>query len=263
MLAVSLGACSRRDLPGASVATVNGKTITDYQISSELAHAGTEPADVSRTKALQSLIDRQLLQSEALRNSIDRDPNVVSAIENAKAQILAQAYLQSRVAYAPAPSSDEISAYFSRHPEQFSKHKLFYLKEIVLPSSQLSGELKAVMDQSRSLDDVAAWLEGRRILYMQGRQTRSSADMPEALLARMQGLQAGQILVVREGDNASLLAITDIQESPVTLDAAAPQIRRILLSQKGRELGDAELARLRASAKVEYADGALSPLAKF
>lgn len=234
------------------VAQVNDKVITDYQLDRQLQHAAQGQSSPSRSGALQALIDRQLLQDEALRNSLDHDPHVLSAIEDAKAQILAQAYLHSRLAYVAVPSREEMHAYFNRHPEKFSKRKLFHLKEIVLPSSELSGELKAVMDQARSLEDIAAWLDGRRITYTLARQIRSSADMPEALLVRMQDLQAGQMVAVREEGHASLLAIVSLQESPLSFETALPEIERILLSDKGRQQGDAALARLRASARVAY-----------
>lgn len=251
-LSLCLASCGKQDLPGVAVAQVNDRVITDYQLDRELQLAAHEQGSPTRSGALQTLIDRQLLQDEALRNSLDRDPHVLSAIENAKAQILAQAYLHSRRAYISAPSREELQAYFNRHPEKFSKRKLFHLKEIVLPSSELSGELKSVMDQARSLEDVAAWLDGRRIVYTLARQTRSSADMPEALLARMQDLQAGQMVAVREGDNASLLVIASLQESPLSFETAIPEIERILLEERGRQQGDAALARLRARAQVVY-----------
>lgn len=235
-----------------AVARVNGSVITDYQLDRELQLSVQDQVGANRSGALQALINRQLLQDEALRNSLDRDPHVLSAIENAKAQILAQAYLHSRLAYVTAPSREEMQAYFNQYPEKFSKRKLFQLKEIVLPSSDLSGELKTVMDQARSLEDIAAWLDGRRVMYTLVRHTRSSADMPEALLARLKDLQAGQVMAVRDGNNASLLAITSFQESSLSFEAAMPEIERILLDEKARQRGDAELARLRAGARVAY-----------
>ena len=260
-LSLCLGACGEPDLPGHPIVQVNGKVITDYQLDGELQRPPSGASETGRAGALQTLIDRHLLQDEALRNGLDRDPHVVEALENARAQILAQAYLQSRIAYVEAPTREEIRTYFDRHPDRFSNRKLFHLKEITLPSSQLTGELKAVMDQARSLDDMAAWLDGRRIDYTVGRQVRSSADMPEAMLNRIRDLQAGQMLIVREGEDASLLAIASVQQHPLSIEAAAPQIERLLLDEKSRRRGDAELARLRAGARVAYQDKRTSPLA--
>ncbi len=265
MLAFSLGlcACSNPELPGQVVVKVNGMVITDHQLGGELARNGGGGAreDVDRSRTLQELIDRKLLQSEALRKGLHRDPHIVAALEDAHAQILAQAYLQSRVAYAEAPSTSDVRRYFDSHPEQFAKRTLYHLRAIQLSSSDLSGDLKTVMDQARSLDDVAAWLDGRRIMYSQARQIHNSADMPAAVLDRMREMKIGQLFVIREGKSASLLALVDIQDSPLGFTAAAPQIERILLERRGRELGQMELARLRADAKVVYADDGLSPFA--
>ncbi|QAU34437.1 EpsD family peptidyl-prolyl cis-trans isomerase [Janthinobacterium sp. 17J80-10] len=250
-----LVSCGKQDVPGVPVAQVNGKAITDYHLDRELAQSEAGHANADRSGALQTLINRQLLQDEAQRQSLDRDPHVLSAIENAKAKILAQAYLDSQLAYVAAPTREELQAYFDRHPEKFSKRKLFHLKEIVLPSAELTGELKSAMDLAHSIEDIAAWLDGRRIVYKLGRHTRSSADMPAALLAKIQELQPGQMMAVREGGDAYLIAVASIQESPLSLEAATPQIDRVLLDEKGRERGDAQLARLRAGAKVAYQPG--------
>lgn len=258
-LGTILVACGNFELPGQPVARVNGKPITEQQLGNELLRAaGAAQSGAQRGKALQELVDRELLQAEAVRSRIDRDPHVAAALENARAEILAQAFLQSRVAYASAPSRGEIRAYFDKHPEKFSSRKLFHLNEIVLPSTGVTAELKAAVDGARSLDDVSAWLDGHRIHHRQVRRVDSSTDLPERLLTRMQGMQAGQMFITQEGNSASLLAITEIQDSPLSFEAAAPQIERLLLSRRGRELGESELARLRAGARVEYVDGGVA-----
>jgi EpsD family peptidyl-prolyl cis-trans isomerase len=262
LLVVTLGACGKSELPGQPLARVNGKAITEYQLGNELLQsAGTAsapdvPADAVPRKVLQELIDRELLQAEAVRGRIDRDPHVAAALENARAQILAQAYLQSRVAYVHAPSREEVRSYFDKHPEKFAGRKLFHMKEITLPASEVTAELKAAMDSARTLDDVSAWLDGRRIAHTLGKRLQSSADLEKGQLSRMQDMQAGQMFIMLDRNSASLLAVADIQASPLTFEVAAPQIERMLLDQRGRELGESELARLRADARVEYADKA-------
>lgn len=250
--ALSLAGCGKQGVPGVPVAQVNGKVITEYHLETELQQAISAEGNGTRSGALQALIDRQLLQDEALRRRLDRDPYVSSAIESAKAQILAQAYLRSQLAYVAAPTREEMQAYFNRNPEKFAQRKVFHLKQITLASADLTGELKAAMDQARSIEDMAAWLDGRRIAYALGRQIRSSADVPAAMLEKMRDLQAGQLLAMREGNEAYLLAITSVEESPVSFEVALPQIERNLLEERGRQRGDAELARLQASAKVAF-----------
>jgi EpsD family peptidyl-prolyl cis-trans isomerase len=257
-----LSACNRGESPGQPVARVNGKSITAYQLGDELGRS-EQAGDVSgrRDAALQELVDRELLQAEALRDRIDRDPHVAAALENARAYILAQAYLKSRAAYVRSPSRDEIRTFFDKHPEKFAKRQILHVREIVLPVTEITAELEAAMDAAKTMDDMSAWLDGRRIAHTQATRVYSSTDLPVAFSARMKDKQAGQLFVTKDENNASLLAITDIQDSPLSFEAAAPQIERMLLEKRSHELGESALAGLRAHAQVEYADKTVTQFA--
>ena len=97
MTAAGLSACgSKEKKSGQALVRVNGEEITMLQINDELLRAGvkTEQQDIATKQLLESLIDRQLILAEAARNKIDRTPEVVQAIERAKAQIISQAHAQ-------------------------------------------------------------------------------------------------------------------------------------------------------------------------
>lgn len=256
MLGLGLSACDRQKPSlGKPLARVNGVEITTPQLHSELLQAGSSDGAATQQmsrQGLERLIDRQLLQSEAVRNKLDRDPSVQLAIENAKAEILAQAYIQSRQAHFAKPTKAEVTAYFNQHPELFSKRRLFATNEIAIEASHVNDQLKAVMDAARSLDDVAAWLEGQRIAYTHSKQMRMMADLPPAMASKLSDMKKGQMWMVKDGASAWLLGVVDIQDSPVTIEAAAAQIERELLDRKVRESGAAEVARLRAVASVAY-----------
>src|SRR5688572_21810808 len=72
------------------VAKVNGTEISVHQL--RVGGAGTNPA--SAAQALEKVIDRELLVQKALAAKLDRDPQVQQSIENARRQLLAQAYLE-------------------------------------------------------------------------------------------------------------------------------------------------------------------------
>ena len=93
---LGLTACSKEKGGGQSLARVNGEDITMLQVNDELAHANI-PADQQQDaskKILESLIDRQVIVDEAMREKIDRSPGVLQAIARAKANIIEQAYLE-------------------------------------------------------------------------------------------------------------------------------------------------------------------------
>jgi peptidyl-prolyl cis-trans isomerase C len=256
MLVVFVSACSSKveQKPGQALANVNGEEITVMQLNDELSrsNAPATQQDAARKQALEALIDRQLLISEAAKEKVDRDPRVVQAIERARSVILAQAYMQKRLGTPAKPTAAEVEAYYSQNPQFFAQRKHFDMREIILPTREVNDELKAVMDKTRSLDDVAAWLDQHKVKYQKAQLSRSGSELPPELSAKLLALAKGQLFIVREGERSMLVTIADIRSSPVELDAARPQIEQYLVAKKGKESAEEEVKRLRASAKIAY-----------
>jgi peptidyl-prolyl cis-trans isomerase C len=257
-----LAACSqqRADTPGQALASVNGVEITVLQLNDELARAGVGAANepAASKQLLQALIDRQLLQAEAARDKLDRDPKVMQAIERARASIVAQAWLQQRVGNLSQPTPSDIEAYFNAHPQFFGSRKQFAMEQLQLPASGLTADLKRVVDNARSLDDVTIWLAANRVPAGRSHVTRSTSDLAPALAARLLAMHKGQVFAVQEGERALVIALLDIQDAPVTLAVARPQIAQFLMKQRQKEAASTELARLRAIAKIDYLNQALA-----
>lgn len=260
-----LTACGSKEpekKPGQTLARVNGEEITTLQLNDELSRANVQPGqqEAAAKQLLESLIDRQLILAEAARNKMDRTPDVMKAIERAKAQIIAQTYVQSITSKLAKPSKVEVDDYFQKHPEFFSQRKQFDMKQLVLSSNDFSDNFKRALDSAKSLDEVAAWLEKNGIRYARGQLSRSSTDMPPEMSAKLLAMPKTQLFIVREGGNSLINAIVDIRDAPVTAKDAAPQIEKYLINKKIKEAMDAEIAHLRSTAKIEYL-GASAPVA--
>ena len=126
------------------------------------------------------------------------------------------------------------------------------MRQLILPTSALNDELKAVIDGAKSLEDVAQWLESHKVAYARSQVSRTSADLAPELSSKLASMPKGQLFIVREGERSLLVSLADVKDSPVGLDAAAPQIEQFLVNKKNKDAADAELKRLRASAKIEY-----------
>lgn len=253
--AVGLSACgSKEKKAGQTLVRVNGEEITVLQINDELKRAGVkvEQQEAATKKLLESLIDRQLIMAEAKRNKIERTPEVMQAIERAKAQIITQAYIKSIVTEIAKPSMSEIDDYFLKHPEYFTQRKQYDIQQLVISTKDFSDELKSAIDSAQSLDEVAAWLDKHNVRYARGQLSRSTTDLPEQMVAKLKELQKGQLFIVNEGENSMLNSITNIKDSPVTAKDAAQQIEQYLINKKTKEVADAEIKHLRSSAKIEY-----------
>ena len=254
---LALAACSHGDgekKPGQALVRVNGEEVTVYQLNEEMRQVNTPAAnpDAQRKQLVGALVDRQLLVEEALKQKLDRDPNVMEAIERARAQILAQAYLKTKVADLPKPDKGEVDAYYAAHPEFFAQRKLFDMRQFVVASKDFNNELKGVMDNAKSLDEVAAWLDAHKIEYAKSQAMRTSPELPPQILSKMQGPDKTELFLLHNDDKDILMSVTAIKDMPIAADEAAPQIAQFLANKHGQEAADAELKRLHSVAKIEY-----------
>jgi len=250
-----LSACGNKEKAGGqSLVKVNGQEITVHQVNEELMRGNIPAAqkEVATKQLIEALIDRQLLQGEAARDKVDRDPAVMQAIERAKSQIIAQAYMQKRLAKIAKPTKEESDAYFTAHPEYFSQRKVFDMNQLIVASKDFNNDLKVALGTAKSMEDVAAWLDSHRVEYVRNKMTKSTADLPAELTKNLMSMRKGQTFAIQEGDRSVLVALADIKDSPVTAATAMPQIGQFLYNKKVKEASDAELARLRAAAKIEY-----------
>ena len=255
LAAAGLTACGNKEIKaGQALVKVNGEEITMLQVNDELNRAGVkaEQQEAATKQLIESLIDRQLILEEAMRNKIDRTPDVMQAIERAKAQIIAQAYLQSVASKVAKPAKAEVDDYYQKHPEFFAKRKEFYLKQLAILNKDFSDELKAAIDSAKSLDEIAVWMDRHGVQYVRRQVARSTADLAQKAVTQLLQLPKGQLFIVGEGDNRVLNIHVATKDSPITAINAAPQIEQFLINKMTKEAAEEEIKHLRSLAKIEY-----------
>jgi len=248
------GCGSKEKNAGQSLARVNGVEITLLQLNDELKRAGVRPdqQEAASKQLLESLIDRQLILTEAQLNKLDRTPDVMQAIERAKTQIIAQAYLKNITSKISRPTKKEIDDYYQSHPEFFAKRKEFVLKQLVVDNKDFNDELKSFMNTAKSLEEVSRWMDQHKIAHSRGQSIRSTADLPQKVVEKLFELPKGKLILSSEGNGKVLSLITSVTDSSISEKNASPQIEQFLMNKKGKEAVEAELAHLRSIAKIEY-----------
>jgi len=266
LCAATLAGCNKDEAPkeskpGQALASVNGEEITVLQLNEELQRLGVsaQQQQTAGKQVLQALIDRELLEGEAAKEKIDRDPKVMQAIERARSLIIAQAYMQKRLGEPVRPTPAEVEDYFNKNPQFFANRKQFAMNELILAASDLTPEVRAAADKAKSLEEVAVFLDARNIKYGRTQVTRSTADLNPQLSAKLLSMDKGQLFAVKEGDRAMLISIAEVRDAPVNLAIAGPQISQYLMNKKNKELAAAEIQRLRGSAKIAYLNKEYAP----
>lgn len=237
-------------------AKVNGSEITVHQVNFALSRLGAvDPAQAKQAQkqVLRSLVDQQLMVAKAQEQKLDRDPQVVQAIEAAKNQILAQAYVERTLSSIAKPGPAEIKDYYAKHPDLFEKRRVFRFQELVVAVKPDNVEaVKAQLSQAKTMDDMIAWLKSQDIKFTGGAAVKAAEQLPLELLPKLNQMKDGQTMVMAAGSNLQILQLVASQEQPVPEDKATPAIERFLLNQKRNELAQAEVKKLRDAAKIEY-----------
>jgi peptidyl-prolyl cis-trans isomerase C len=242
---VSLQGCrpaGADSVPAAPLATVNG-------IDIRLQTPAAAPVDKAH---VDFLIDTQLLQEAAIQHKLDREPLVQQAMARSNTAILAQAYLESKAAALPAPSSAAIAAYLNEHAALFAERKLFVIEQFVLDSKDFSAALKQQVDRAGSLEQVAAWLDARKVPYSRARLARHSSELEAPLLTRLQTMRKHQLFVVVAGPQTTIDALRDVRADPVPEAQALAQAEAALRESARARAEQAEIERLRGLAKINY-----------
>jgi EpsD family peptidyl-prolyl cis-trans isomerase len=262
MLAVPATGCEKAaaDRPAAQpVAKVNGTKISIQQIRAAPAYAGAGPAYAGAgpapadAGALEKVIDRELLVQQALAAKLDRDPQVVQSIENARRQLLAQAYLERAASAASGSTRDEVRAFYEENPALFAERRVYRLRELVVSApAEMVDVLRAEAAKVRDLEELAAWLRARNAGYSTDSLTQPAEQLPLTYLPQLARMKAGEIAVFATPSGASVMQLVQVEAAPLTESQAAPLIEQFLAGRRRLETAAAEVKRLREVATIEY-----------
>jgi EpsD family peptidyl-prolyl cis-trans isomerase len=238
------------DRPGTQLAAkVNGTEISVHQL--RVGSAGTTPA--SAAQALEKVIDRELLVQKALAAKLDRDPQVMQSIENARRQLLAQAYLERTASAGAGSTRDEVRAFYAENPALFAERRIYRLRELMVSApAEMIDVLRAEAAKARDLDELAAWLRVRKAKYSVDAVEQPAEQLPLSFVPRLAGMKPGEIAVFGTPLGASVIQLLHAEDAPLTEPQAAPLIEQFLAGRRRLEAAAAEVKRLREVATIEY-----------
>ena len=237
-------------------AKVNGGEVTVSQVNFALQRIPNLDKERTKEASLQvvrNLVDQELLVQKAMSDKLDRDPTVVQALDAARRQVLAEAYMARRVGAVAEPTDAEVSDYFNKHPELFSQRKIYRLQEISIKAPQDKQEaIRAQLNASKNLNEFAAWLKSQNLPAQAAQGVKPAEQLPLAMVAKLASMPNGQAMIVNTPDGMTVVVVADSQVQPVTLEQAKPAISRLLQAEARQKAAKAALDALKAAAKIEY-----------
>jgi EpsD family peptidyl-prolyl cis-trans isomerase len=237
-------------------AKVNDTELTVHQVNFELQRIPNLDKEKSKAASLQvvrNLVDQEVIAQKALSDKLDRDPLVVQALDAARRQILAEAYMSRKLGTPAEPSDAEVLDYFNKHPELFAKRKIYRLQELSIKApTDKHDAIRAQLGASKTLNDFAEWLKAENYPTKVAQGVKPAEQLPLQILPQLAQMPDGQAMVVNAPDGLTVVVLAGSQAQPVTLEQAKPAIQRLLQTQARQKAAKAELDTLKAAAKIEY-----------
>ena len=252
-----LAGCNKDSHPPASqvAAKINDAEITVYQVNSVLARVPNLPPEVAeqaRREVLDKLIDQQLAVEQAVDQKLDRTPDVVTAIDAARREILSRAYLEQVAAAQAKPSVDEAKKYYAEHPQLFAQRRVYQLREIVLPPQALPIDKLREAVAGKTLEQVSDWLKQQKLNATINAVVRPAEQVALDVLPQLSELKDGQTAVLASTQSVSVVRVTTSVAEPVEEAIALPSIQQYLGNSRAKATIEETLKQLKAKARIEY-----------
>ena len=221
--------------PTQVAARVNGTELTVHQVNYALQRIPNLDKEQSRAASLRvarNLVDQEVVVQKALEDRLDRDPLVVQALDAARRQILAEAYMSRKLGTPAEPAEAEVTDYFNRHPELFARRKIYRLQEISIKAPKDKQDaIRTQLAASKNLNDFGTWLKAENHPVKAAQGVKPAEQLPLEILPRLAEMPKGQAMVVNAPDGLLVIVLADSQTQPVTLEQARPAIVRLLQTQ--------------------------------
>jgi EpsD family peptidyl-prolyl cis-trans isomerase len=256
LLALSLAGCGDASTSRTAqvAARVNGSAISIRQIRTAGATGVmAEPDQHQVAKALERVIDQELLVQAAGVLNLEREPDVAEALENARRQILAQAFVEKAAGPASRNTPEEIHAFYEQHPSLFRHRRIYRFEEIAIAAPKdEAAVLKEEVANAADLQQVAASLRTRNLAFTMAMATRPAEQLPLGYLPQLASMRDGQIAVFTSASGVSVMQLVQSQDAALTEKQAAPVIDRFLQGRKRLQIAEEAVRRLREKATIEY-----------
>ena len=191
-------------------------------------------------QALEKIIDRELLVQKALEAKLDKDPAVAEHIDNARRQVLAQAYVERVSGGHAKPSRDEVRAFYNDNPALFAERRIYRIRELTVaePAEIAAGDLEQMVTALRS----------RGARFSLTTQTQPAEELPLAYLPKLARMKPGEVAVF----GRTAIQLIHAEDAPLAPEQAYALIEQFLAGKKRMELAAAEVKKLREGARIEY-----------
>lgn len=272
MLALAACDSAGKAPEGQVVATVDGQEVTIHELNAEIAGIGNRasgaPAKLVESVALQRVIERKMLATEAGKLKLDKNPQFLLAKQRTEDNLLVQALQSDIQQKVPAATREAAQKYVADNPQVFGDRKVFTLDQIQFLRPANIDQLP--LKEAKSMAEVERVLIDANIEYRRAPQQLDSLVINPELTKEIVKIAAtanGEPFIFSDqpaGAPAPIIYVNNITNTviqPFTGERAIAYAQNILQRQDVQKRLATELKRIQDSykPKIVYAKGYEAP----
>lgn len=255
VMAALVGACGEAKPGGQTIATVDGKPITEAELAADMGENVRKADESKRNIALDSLINRKIFVAAAKEQGIDKDPNFKLELARQQEIMLAKRYLaQATAGVGSSISETDINRYLAANPQFGPGRKILLVDQIQfsIPTDKATlDEMKA----AKTMPQLIEVLRRHRVEVQTGRANLDSSILPSAMYKGLLGSQSGEPLVLANGDATLAQVLVSATDAPLSNEQAQRIARRNLEQERVSQRLTQQAEALRGAAKIEFGQG--------
>jgi len=240
------------------VAKVNSEEVTIHQLNQLLSRvrvpeSGEYSQEEIEKKALDSLIERTLVLQAAKKVKLDREPAVLSALEEAKNKVLIERYVQRTLESVAKPTDEQVQQFYDDFPELFADRKMYVFTKLAISAdSEQVDLLIEKVKQGGTIEQIVALLQQQNVKYKRMSEAKAEGKIAGPVLHFLSALQAGDVGYLKMTDGLLVVELHRLLDQSVTLDEAKGAIAGQLLLEARKEASKRLVDSLKEAAEVEY-----------
>ncbi|MFO1186755.1 MAG: EpsD family peptidyl-prolyl cis-trans isomerase [Alphaproteobacteria bacterium] len=237
------------------IARVGGEEITVHQLNAELSTvpgmAVQDPKELQRA-VLRAIVFRTAMRQAAVKDKIDRDPQISLLKKAAVDKLLADTYLKRQTGTTPPPTSAEVDQFIVEHPLQFDDRRMYQFTRVTIPADKYSDLMVPLFDEKPSFAELEAYLNEKSINYSSTDVRVASSDFPKDVQAQLVHFKVGDNVVVRGPQSIVILKIKSWVAAPVPRDQSREIAQNTLYQQSIQKRALSIQEALPATTKLEF-----------
>lgn len=249
-----------------TLARFDGTTITQKQFERKLEALPKDLQSAVKQKKkefVDELASEHFLMKEALKQGIDRDPEVKDLIESARKKIIVAKLVENEVDKKVVVDSRETEQYYESRKEEFTTPLLLRASHILVKTEEEAAQIKQELVQGADFEEIARHksldstaIRGGDLGFAQ--KGRFVPEFEEALYR----LKKGEISdPVKTQFGYHVIKLTDRSEPGIREFRAVKRlVEERFVNEKRSKLFKTLVERLKANTKIQFEDSAIEKL---